>query len=464
MNGATHYHLVIIGSGQAAGPLAKDAAANGWKVAVIESAHAGGTCVNTGCTPTKTLVAGAGILHAVRQAPQWGLNMSPAPLDWNVMRGRRNTIVEDFRNSSLRGLEQTEGIEFIAGRGMFVGPRTLEVLSADGSRSVTGDRIVLDVGGRSHIPDIPGLDQVPWVDSAGIQAVDSVPEHLIVLGGGYIGLEFGQMFHRFGSRVTVVHRGSSILSREDHDVSDSLKTILEKEGLDIITGAQTLRAESSGNGVSLHLKVADRDVRVEGSLILVAAGRNPDTADLGLEAAGIAADNRGFIRVDDNLFTGAEGVWAVGDCKGGPSFTHIAYDDYRILRDRWFGDTIRTTAGRPVPYTVFTDPQLGRIGLSEKEARAADIDYTLYKMPFSWVARAIESGRTEGLMKVLVSPESNRILGAAVLGMEGGEMATMLQLAMAGGVTAEELRNTIFAHPGLAESLNNLFAYGLRES
>lgn len=481
--------IVIIGSGQAASPLAHDAAAAGWKVSVIEEAHPGGTCINTGCTPTKTLVASARAAYMARSSADWGIEVGEVKVDWPAVRGRRDKIVEEFRAGSRRGLTETEGIDYIEGHARFIGPGELEISSGEtadlSSRRIKAHRIVLDVGGRSLIPDIQGLDSINWVDSAGIQTIDALPRHLVVLGGGYIGLEFGQMFHRFGCEVTIVHRGEHLLSREDEDVAREMEKVLAAEGLRIITGACPDRVEpdsvDSGGGFTLNLQptpgrsAGKGESSISGDLLLIAVGRSPNTGDLGLESAGIETDRRGFIAVDDNLAATAEGVWAVGDCKGGPSFTHIAYDDYRILRDTWFGTAngspdgspggkpLRTgISGRPVPYTVFTDPQLGRIGLSEKEAAAAGIAADVYSIPFTWVARALETGETGGLMKILASPDDGHILGAAVLGMEGGELATMLQLAMAGGLTVADLKETIFPHPGLAEAFNNLIAYGKR--
>ncbi len=486
-----NYDLIIIGSGQAASPLARDAAAAGWKTAVIEEDQPGGTCINTGCTPTKTLVASARAAYMARNSARWGVNTDAAAadviVDWPVIRGLRDKIVEDFRSGSRRGLTGTDGLDYIEGHACFTGPGEIEIIpgkTAGNSphRRIKAPRIVLDVGGSSLMPDIPGLDSVNWVDSAGIQTLDELPKRLIVLGGGYIGLEFGQMFRRFGCDVTIVHRGAHLLSREDEDVAREMEKILTAEGIQLITGARPAKFESasaaSGRDFTLTIEKSGGSsaASITADLVLIAVGRSPRTHELGLEATGIDTDKRGFITVDDSLATSAKGVWAVGDCKGGPAFTHIAYDDYRILRDSWFGSagsssggdlpagrTLRTgISGRPVPYTVFTDPQLGRIGLSEKDAEAAGIAFEVYSIPFTWVARALEAGDTAGLMKILASPSDGHILGGAVLGMEGGELATMLQLAMAGGLTIYDLKDTIFPHPGLAEAFNNLIAYGKR--
>ena len=482
------FDLIIIGSGQAAAPLARDAASVGWKVAVIEEDHPGGTCINTGCTPTKTLVASAGTAYRVRNAARWGIagnssgETGGVQVDWPAVRGIRDKIVEDFRSGSLRGLRGTEGLEYIEGHAAFIGPGEIEIITGEGAginlHRIKAPRIVLDVGGEPIIPEIPGLESVHYVDSAGIQSIDKLPRHLVVLGGGYVGLEFAQMFRRFGCEVTIVHRGEHLLSREDEDIALEMAKILKSEGLSIFTNAYPAVFTPSEDGEKGHFTLslepadggsaasADVPENLSGAdLVLLAVGRSAKTENLGLDKAGITTDKRGFIKVDDSLKTSADGVWAVGDCKGGPAFTHIAYDDYRLLRDLWFPSTgsHRTgISGRPVPYTVFTDPQLGRIGLSEKEARDAGIEADVYSIPFTWVARALEAGETAGLMKILASPEDGHILGGAVLGMEGGELATMIQLAMAGGLTIYDLKETIFPHPGLAEAFNNLITYGKR--
>jgi pyruvate/2-oxoglutarate dehydrogenase complex dihydrolipoamide dehydrogenase (E3) component len=469
MTDINNVDLIIIGSGQAAGPLAQVSASKGWSVAVVESRFAGGTCVNTGCTPTKTLVASARAAYVVRNSEKWGLGPADLSVDWSKIRRRKDEIVEEFRRGSLRGLENTEGITYLNGRASFFAPGEIEVIFEDGSKKrLRGNRIVLDVGGEPIIPIVRGLDEIPWVDSAGIQALEELPRRLVILGGGYIGLEFSQMFRRFGCEVAIVHRGSHLLSREDEDVAAEMEKMLVSEGVEIITGAvpESVYPDDKG-GFHLALKRAGDTVQVAppqsipGDLLLVAVGRRPATDGLNLEACGIETDERGFIVVDDALAASAEGVWAVGDCKGGPAFTHISYDDYRVLRDLWFDDSSSTPrtgiGGRPVPYTVFTDPQLGRIGLSEKQAESEGIPFDVYSMPFSWIARALEAGESVGLMKVIASPDDGRILGAAILGMEGGELATMISLAMAGGLTVSDLKDGIFPHPGLAEAFNNLF-------
>ncbi|MCG8452948.1 MAG: mercuric reductase [Spirochaetales bacterium] len=461
----TQYDLIIVGAGQTASPLSRGAAKKGWRVAVVEENHAGGTCVNVGCTPTKTLVAGARVIHNARTSGEWGAQSTSFSFDWTVMRRRRDALVGQFRRASHRGYEQTKGIDFLQERAQFIDPHLLKLM--DSGQTITAPRIVLDVGGAPVIPNIPGLHNIPYSDSSGIQVLDDLPPHLLVLGGGYIGLEFAQIFRRMGSSVTVVHRGKHILSREDEDVALSLTEALESEGITILTGTQPKEFLPQDRGFRLNLVNEEgMDLSpVEAHHVLCAVGRAPQVENLGLENTGVERDSSGSIHVDGALSTTTEGIWAVGDCKGGPAFTHIAYDDYRVLRDLWDlpGAGERTGIhGRPVPYTVFTDPQLGRIGLSEKQALQSQIPYHLYMMPYSRVARAMEAGETAGLLKVLVSPRDDHLLGAAIVGMEGGEVATMLQLAMAGGLCASDLQDMVFAHPGLAESFNNLFTYGKR--
>jgi pyruvate/2-oxoglutarate dehydrogenase complex dihydrolipoamide dehydrogenase (E3) component len=308
------------------------------------------------------------------------------------------------------------------------------------------------------MPSLPGLDGVPVLDSTSIMELDAVPEHLLVIGGGYIGLEFGQMFRRFGSQVTLVHRGAQLLTREDADVAQEIAEILRQDGVEVLLETRPIRVQGSGSGrIALTVTTPDGERVLTGSHLLVAAGRVPNTDQLSLEAAGIQVDEGGFIPVNEQLETAVRGVYALGDVKGGPAFTHISYDDYRILRAKLLQGGDASTAGRLVPYTVFTDPQLGRVGLTEKEAQAQGLNYRVAKIPMNWVARALETDESRGLIKAVVDAESDQILGAAVLGIEGGEVMTVLQMAMMGGVPYTAIRDGVFAHPTLSESLNNLF-------
>ncbi len=347
------------------------------------------------------------------------------------------------------------GVDLVFGEARFVAPRTVMV---DG-RTLQGDLVFINTGGRPAAPQVPGLDRVGPLDSTSIMELDQVPDHLIVLGGGYIGLEFAQMFRRFGSRVTVIQRGSQLLSLEDEDIAGAVLAILREDGVEVFLQAEARCAERLDDGqVRVVARTADGERAIIGSHVLLAVGRVPNTDRLETMAAGVETDGRGFVRVNQRLETTAPGVYALGDVKGGPAFTHISYDDYRIIRDNLLQGGARTTGDRPVPYTVFLDPQLGRIGLTEREAAKSGRPCRVATLPMSSVARALEMDESRGLMKVLVDPETRQLLGAAVLGIEGGEIMAALQLAMMGKLPYDTIRDAVFAHPTLAESLNNLFS------
>jgi pyruvate/2-oxoglutarate dehydrogenase complex dihydrolipoamide dehydrogenase (E3) component len=324
---------------------------------------------------------------------------------------------------------------------------------------LTADNIFINTGARPANPPIEGLDSVAALNSTTIMELDEVPDHLLVLGGSYVGLEFAQMFRRFGSEVTVVQRSGQLMGREDPDIAEAVAEIMRQDGIGILLGTQTLRAAQTEDGrIRLTVATSEGERTLSGSHLLVAAGRPPNTETLNLDAAGIETDKRGFIKANDRLETSAEGVYALGDVKGGPAFTHISYDDFRIIRTNLLEDGSATTADRPVPYTMFIDPQLGRIGLSEQEARDQDRDVRIAKLPMNYVTRAIETGEARGLMKAIVDAETDQILGCAMLGIEGGEIMAMIQIAMMGNLPYTALRDAVFAHPTLAESLNTLFS------
>ncbi|HEY0797408.1 MAG TPA: mercuric reductase [Acidisarcina sp.] len=453
-----HFDAIIIGSGQAGNPLAAALAAAGKTVAVIESTNVGGTCVNDGCTPTKTIIASAEVAYLAGRAADYGVEVGTVRTDLARVRERKREIVAKSRANNEKRLETTTGISLIRGIGSFAGPRMVAVALNDGaSATLEAEWIFINTGLRNHVPDIPGLNAVAHLDNVSIMELDAVPEHLVVLGGGYIGVEFAQMFRRFGSRVTMVHSKPHLLEREDADIAAEVRKILEEDGIEIILSAEAVAVwPHSGGGVELDVRVDGVVRKVAGSHILLAAGRQPNTEALNAAAAGIDLDEHGFVRVNERLETSAPGVYGLGDVKGGPAFTHISYDDFRIIRSNLIDGEHRTTTGRPVPYTVFMDPELGRIGLTEEQAREQGLKIKVAKMPMTSVARAGEMARTRGLMKMVIDEETGQILGAAVLGLWGGETASLIQVAMMGKLPYTTLRDGIFSHPTLAESLNNL--------
>jgi len=456
MSSRDRYDAIVIGTGQGGKPLAQAFARAGRPAAIIEREYVGGSCVNVGCTPTKTMVASARVAYLARRAAEFGVRTGPVSVDQTVVRKRKRDIVESFSGGNRRGLESTDGLDLVMGEASFTGPNELEVRGE--TRRLTADTIFINTGLRPEVPDIPGLDTVDYLDSTSVMELGEVPEHLIVLGGGYIGLEFGQMFRRFGAEVTVVQRGPRLMPREDEDVSEEIGAILREEGLEILVESRPVRASGADGGVELELEGPGGARTFGGSHLLVATGRRPNTDGLNLEAAGVEVDGRGFIPVDERLETSVPGIYAMGDVNGGPAFTHISYDDYRLLAANLLDGGDLTTEGRLVPYTLYTDPQLGRVGLTEREARDRGLDFQVAKMPMTHVARALESDESRGFMKAIVDSASGRILGCAVLGMEGGELMSMIQIAMMGDLPYTALRDAIFAHPALAESLNNLFS------
>jgi len=375
------------------------------------------------------------------------------------VRERKREIVNSFRDGSQKRIEQTAKLDLIFATASFTGPKTLALRAKDGSeRTLTAQKIFINAGTRAARPRLEGLDQVPFLDNLSIMELDSVPEHLVVLGGGYIGLEFGQMFRRFGSQVTIVQSGPQLLAREDKDVAEEVTKILREDGIEILLNARATKVSNTSGGIRLAVSGSGPNGAIDGSHLLVAVGRVPNSDTLNLGAAGIAADKKGFIKTNNRLETNVEGVYALGDIKGGPAFTHISYDDFRVIRTNVIEKKNVTIDGRLVPYVVFIDPQLGRVGMSESEARQSGRMVLVAKMPMSHVARALEIDETRGFMKAIVDSKSDQILGATVLGVEGGELIAVLEVAIMGKLTCSALRDGIFAHPTLAESLNNLFA------
>lgn len=451
------FDAVIIGAGQAGKPLALALAKAGWKTAIVEREHVGGTCINVGCTPTKTMVASARVAYLARRAADYGVAVGPVSVDMQRVVARKRAIVERFRNYGTQRLQKTDNVELVFGAARFVDAKAVEVaLREGGTRRLTAPKIVINTGGRPFVPPIPGLADVPHLDSSSVMELDDVPRHLIVLGGGFIGLEFAQMFRRFGAEVTVLEGLPRLAARDDEDVGAALRKVLEEDGLRIETGALAERVEGRAGDIAVHYKQNGAAKTVRGSHLLVAVGRKPNTEDLALAAAGVASE-RGFVPVDDTLQTNVAGIYAVGDVKPGPQFTHVSYDDFRILRDRWVLGLDAKLGDRLVPNTVFTDPQLASVGLNETEARKRGLEVRVAKIGMNGIARALEMDEPRGFLKVIVDARTDQILGCTVFGLEGGEIMAMLQIAMMGKLPYTVLKEAIFAHPTLAEGLNNVF-------
>ena len=445
-----HYDVIVVGSGQAGVPLAARLAGAGRRVLIAERKNLGGTCVNDGCTPTKTMVASARAAHVARRAVRLGVHTGEVRVDLNAIVDRKAAIVRQWRESVQKRLAGPgEHLQLAIGHARFVGPRRLAI----GDAVHDAEIVILNPGGRAVTPSLPGLDRVPYLDNTRIMELRAVPAHLIVLGGGYIASEFGQMFRRFGAAVTIVQRGKHLLEREDVEIATALEDVFRAEGITLRLGVEA-RAVSGREG-AIEVELNDGS-GVRGSHLSVAVGRRPNTDDLGCEAGGVQLDERGAIVADDFYATSAPGVFAVGDVLGGPQFTHTSWDDHRILYDILQGKRDRGRSGRLIPYVVFTDPQVARVGLSEAEAKEKGIAYELATMPFASIARAIEIDEMAGVMKLLLDPKTERILGAAIVGIEAGELIHVFVALMQAGATARALVDAQAVHPTLSEGLQSL--------
>jgi pyruvate/2-oxoglutarate dehydrogenase complex dihydrolipoamide dehydrogenase (E3) component len=453
------YGAIVIGTSQGGRFLPVELAKAGHKVALVERGPLGGVCVNRGCTPTKTMVASAHLAYQARRAAEYGIHIGPVGVDLAAVRERKRAMVAAARQNYASRLGQ-DGLDLIEGEARFTGPKTVEIaLAGGGTRQISAPVVVIDAGTRPRPLAIPGAGDLPVLDSTSIMELDELPEHLIILGGGYVGLEFGQMFRRFGSEVTIIQTSPRLMMIEDEDVSEEVAAILREDGITVLTSSTPVRVEPAGRGrLRLTVRTPGGERQLEGSHLLSSIGRIPNTDALNPGAAGIRLDDRGFIEVDEYLETSVPGVYAMGDVKGGPAFTHLSYDDYRILHATLIRHQKASTRDRIVPYTMFIDPQLGRAGLTEREARAQGRAIKVAKLPMSAVIRAIETGETRGFMKAVADADSGQILGCTVLGSEGGEIMTIIQVAMLGRLTYTAMADAIFTHPLLAEGLNTLFA------
>ena len=449
-SGTSAFDAIIVGAGQAGPPLAGRLTAAGQRVAVVERKLVGGTCVNYGCIPTKTLVASAHAAHIARRGPDFGIGTGEIIVDMEKVKARKDAIVTGDRHGVESWIDGMDGATLLRGHARFTDPHTLDV---DG-QSIRGERIFLNVGGRAVVPDLPGLAEIDYLTNVSILELDTVPEHLVVVGGSYIALEFAQMYRRFGARVTVLERGPRLTSREDEDVSAAIREILEAEGIVVHTGADDIRFAKRDNG--FEVAPSDGADPIAGSHALIAVGRKPNTDDLGLDRAGVAGDERGYVRVDDQLRTTAEHIWAMGDCNGKGAFTHTSYNDFEIVAANLLDDDPRRVSDRVSTYALYIDPPLGRAGMTAEEVRRSGRKALVGKRPMTRVGRAVEKGETQGFMKVVVDAETEQILGAAILGVGGDEVVHAILDVMTAELPYTAISRTMHIHPTVSELVPTL--------
>lgn len=453
------YDLVILGDGTGSTLAAWTFAGEGKRVAVVERKYIGGSCPNIACLPSKNIIHSAKVAAYVRESKEFGITAEGFSVDMSAVRGRKRRMVSGLNEMYLDNYEKT-GAEFILATGRFIAPKTVEATLPDGSvRRLRGTNVIVSTGTRAALDPIPGLAEAQPLTHIETLELGEVPEHLLVLGGGYIGLELAQAMRRFGSRVTLIERNEQLVSREDDDVTEALTGLFRDEGVEIFLNAKTKRVTgTSGDAVQVVIEQNGVEKTLEGSHLLVATGRKPNTEGIGLELAGIALTDRGYIKVNERLQTTAPGVWAIGEAAGSPQFTHISVDDFRVVHDNLSGSGKRVTTGRQVPFCLFTDPEFARVGLSEKEAKAQGIAYRAFKIPMEAVLRARTLGETRGFMEALVENDSDRILGFAAVGVGAGETMAVVQTAMIAGLPYTALRDAVLTHPTLAEGLGALFS------
>jgi pyruvate/2-oxoglutarate dehydrogenase complex dihydrolipoamide dehydrogenase (E3) component len=443
-----NYDAIIIGTGQSGPALALRLVAAGWKVAIVERKLFGGTCVNTGCTPTKTLVASAYAAHVVRRAADYGVRVEGAvKVDMKAVKARKDAVVALSRDGVEQSLKALEGCTVYEGHGRFVAEKKVAVNASE----LTADRIFINVGARAVIPPIPGLDDVPYLTNSSMMDVDFLPAHLIIIGGSYVGLEFAQAYRRFGSEVTVVEAAPRLIAREDEDVSQAVADFLKEEGIDVRVGSKVIGVEKQGNSIAVKLDSAGKNSQIVGTHLLVAVGRRPNTDDLGLDKAGIATDTRGYIQVDDQLRTNIAGIWAMGDCNGRGAFTHTSWNDFQIVAANLLDNDRRRVSDRITAYALYTDPPLGRIGMTEAEVRKTGEPALLSTLAMERVSRAKERGETTGFMKILVDRDSKQILGASFLGLAGDEVIHCVLDAMYAKAPYTVIQRAMHVHPTVSE-------------
>jgi pyruvate/2-oxoglutarate dehydrogenase complex dihydrolipoamide dehydrogenase (E3) component len=452
------FETLILGSGNGGMYLAWHTARSGRRTAVVERRWIGGSCPNINCLPSKNEIWSAKVADLVHHAASFGAKTGSVVIDMAKVRQRKRDMVKGEVAAVLQQYKSS-GAELIMGTGHFVAPKTLEVrLNDGGTRMLVGDQVFVNIGTRATIPSVPGLDAAGPLTNIEALELDYVPQHLIVLGGGYVGLEMAQAYRRFGSRVTIIEHGPQLAGREDPDVADEMRRILGDEGIDVLAATETRRVQGrSGGDVSVLVRTSSGEQTIEGSDILVAAGRSPNTAGIGLEVAGVELDGRGYIKVNERLETSAPEVWAIGECAGSPQFTHVSFDDFRVIRDNLAGAN-RTTRDRLIPYCMFTDPPLARVGLSEGEAQRQGIEARVAKLPMSAVLRTHTIDERQGFMKALVAARDDRILGFTMIGAEAGEAMAVVQMAILAGLPYTNLRDAVLAHPTMAEGLGPLFS------
>ncbi|KTD07782.1 mercuric reductase [Legionella jamestowniensis] len=460
---ALQYDAIILGGGKGGKTLAMDLAKSGQRVAMVEDNQIGGTCINVACIPTKTLVQSAKIAHLCSTAEKYGLKAHVEPIDFKNIRARKDSVVQGMREANLKQF-LASGMDLMLGRGRFIGHKTIEVAlstprEGQNKLEISADKIIINTGALPFIPTIPGLEKINYYTNDSLMNIDALPRHLLIVGGGYIGLEFAQMFRRFGAEVTVIEASNDFINREDHDIAEQVMQVLTQEGIRIELGAKINQFLQDKNSIGIEISRNGQTEILNGSHVLMAVGRMANTKDLDLAKTGVSLDERGFVKVDEFLETSVPGIWALGDVKGGAQFTHLSLDDYRLLKHNLANpENKQSSQGRMIPYTVFLDPELARIGLTETQALEQGYSLNIAKIPAAVIPRAKTQGETAGVLKAVIDAKTDKILGVAIFCAEAGEILGAVQLAMELGMPYQQLRDVMFAHPTLVEGINLWFA------